>query len=108
MGGALQAAHSVLGWRDKHRLDQVLTNLLSNALKYGEGKPVWVGLAATEKRARFFVRDEGIVWISRQVVEAHGGRSGVESSPGSGATFFVELPWTAPRGAEPGPVGSTP
>jgi signal transduction histidine kinase len=110
----------VKGHWDRFRVEQVVTNLLSNALKYGAGKPVEVRVNAGTGRARLTVRDNGIgiplkdqarifdrferavssrnygglglgLWITRQVVEAHGGVIRVESEPGHGATFIVEL-----------------
>jgi signal transduction histidine kinase len=113
----------VIGQWDRLRLEQVVTNLLSNALKYGAGKPVEVLVKAAKDRARLAVRDNGLgialedqarifdrferavslrhygglglgLWITRQIVEAHGGVIRVESEPGSGATFTVELPYT--------------
>jgi signal transduction histidine kinase len=111
----------VMGRWDRFRLEQVMGNLLSNALRYGAGSPVEVGVSTSRNRARLSVRDYGIgippedqarifdrferavssrnygglglgLWISRQVVEAHGGVIRVESEPGNGATFIVELP----------------
>ena len=112
----------VRGPWDEARLEQVVTNLISNALKYGAGRPVEVMVKASRDRATLVVRDRGIgipleaqarifdrferavsasnygglglgLWIARQVVEAHGGVIRVESEPGLGATFTVELPY---------------
>jgi PAS domain S-box-containing protein len=119
------SANSQLGavYGDRYRLEQVLSNLLGNALKYGAGKPVAVSLAAENGLLRLTVADAGIgiapenlerifgrferavpytnitglglgLFISRRIVEAHGGRIWVESSAGQGATFVVELPRT--------------
>jgi PAS domain S-box-containing protein len=109
------------GHWDSGRLDQIFTNLVANAVKYGEGAPIEVELAdldgevvvsvqdrgpgiAPEDQARIFERFERLVshrhfggfglglWIVRQLVEAHGGRIEVHSQPGQGAQFIVTLP----------------
>ncbi|HZI06094.1 MAG TPA: HAMP domain-containing sensor histidine kinase, partial [Archangium sp.] len=106
---------------DRLRLEQVLSNLLSNALKYGAGQPVEVALSASGERVLLSVRDEGIgiepevqeriferferavsdrhygglgmgLWITREIVTAMGGTIHVESAPRRGAVFTVELP----------------
>jgi signal transduction histidine kinase len=109
------------GRADHDRLDQVLTNLIANAIKYGGGKPVWASIEHDGALARFRVHDDGIgiapadqqriferferpaarthpggvglgLWIARELVQSHGGRITVESALGEGATFVVELP----------------
>ncbi|MBN1208596.1 MAG: PAS domain S-box protein [Myxococcaceae bacterium] len=111
----------LMGRWDRLRLEQVVTNLLSNAIKYGAGAPVHLETSASDTHARLVVRDEGIgiapealsrifgrferavserhygglglgLYITRQIVQAHGGTIHVESHPGQGATFTVELP----------------
>jgi signal transduction histidine kinase len=118
---AIEAEGPVSCQADPDRVEQVITNLLSNALKYGRGSPVTIRvhpedgyavLAITdrgigipaEQQARIFGRFERAVpprnygglglglWIARSLVEAHGGRIAVESSPGQGSTFTVKLP----------------
>jgi signal transduction histidine kinase len=117
----LRSGGPIVGRWDRLRLDQVITNLLSNALKYGLGNPVEVVLEADARRAKLSVRDHGIgiapedrarifqpferavdprsfrglglgLWIVRQIVEAMGGTIRVESVVGAGSTFTVELP----------------
>jgi signal transduction histidine kinase len=106
---------------DPLRLDQVVVNLVSNALKFGEGRPVRLHLAQDAQQVELRVRDEGLgiapedqerifgryeravpsrhygglglgLWLSRQLVEAMGGSIAVQSAPGQGATFRVRLP----------------
>jgi PAS domain S-box-containing protein len=112
---------AVVGRWDALRLEQVLTNLLSNAMKYGPNGPIAIRVERADGVARLCVSDAGIgiapedhprifgryeraasdrnygglglgLYIARQIVEAMGGRIGVESERGHGATFTVELP----------------
>jgi signal transduction histidine kinase len=111
----------VHGRWDRLRLEQVVTNLVDNALKYGAGRPVHVTLVQEGERAVLTVKDEGIgippgdtrriferferavserhygglglgLYITRTIVEGLGGHIGVVSAPGEGAAFRVELP----------------
>ncbi|MFT3767673.1 MAG: hybrid sensor histidine kinase/response regulator [Minicystis sp.] len=122
------AGHPVIGTWDRVRCEQVTTNLLSNAIRYGRGKPIEVEVTQEGQRARLVVRDAGIgideeqrtrifgifergvssrnygglglgLYITRQIVEAHGGTIHVTSRLGQGLTFVVELPVEA--GAKP-------
>ncbi|MHB8878108.1 MAG: sensor histidine kinase [Myxococcaceae bacterium] len=115
----------VSGRWDRLRVEQVVTNLLSNALKYGAGKPIEITVEPTPSGGRVAVRDFGIgiaeadlgriferfervgathryaglglgLHISRQIVLAHGGTITVRSRPGEGSTFTVELPAEPP------------
>ncbi len=98
----------------------MLTNLVSNALKFGRGNPIEITVEAEDAFARVRVRDHGIgvppedreriferferavseqsfgglglgLWIARQIVQTHGGRIGVDGPEGGGAEFFFEL-----------------
>jgi two-component system, OmpR family, sensor kinase len=120
----LQGPAPVRGRWDRSRLDQVITNLVTNALKFGGGSPVEVSVTSTGDSATLAVRDRGIgiraedqgriferferavsnrsykgiglgLWITREIVQAHGGRLLVESQPGQGATFRAVLPLSA-------------
>lgn len=121
----LDCAPNVVGEWDRLRVDQLVTNLVTNAMKYGRGKPIEIRVARDRDRtARLTVKDQGIgiavedqerifqrferavsslnfgglglgLWVARQVAEAHGGRVSVESRPGEGATFTMELPLAA-------------
>jgi signal transduction histidine kinase len=117
----LSTAPSVIGRWDRARLEQVLSNLLSNSLKYGAGRPVDLEVRAEADEAIAIVRDRGIgiapeshvrifskferaaperhftglglgLWICREVVDAMDGRIEVASAPGEGAVFTVRLP----------------
>ena len=116
---------TVVGNWDRMRLEQVLVNLLTNAVKYGAGSPIEVELHADDHQAILIVRDHGPgiserdqrriferfarlaprgvgglglgLYIARTIVEAHRGRIRVESRQGQGATFVVELPLDPPQ-----------
>ena len=118
------AADSIRGDWDRLRLEQVVTNLVANAIKYGSGQPIDVVVNGAGALARLSIRDHGIgiqpadlgrifgrferavsgrhygglglgLFISKQIVEAHGGTISAESKPGEGAAFHVTLPTTA-------------
>lgn len=123
-------ARSVVGCWDRLRLEQVATNLLSNAGKYGLGRPVRVVVEQGAELARLVVEDQGIgiardaierlfrpferigsvkaatglglgLYITAQIVRAHGGTIRVESDPGAGSRFIVELPCARPQHIRP-------
>jgi signal transduction histidine kinase len=111
----------LVGTWDEARLDQILTNLLGNALKYGAGGAIEVEGRGDAENVRLTVRDHGIgissmdqqrifqrfqrasgqrqhpglglgLWISSELCKALGGRIGVASALGAGAAFTVDLP----------------
>ncbi|WOE82395.1 hybrid sensor histidine kinase/response regulator [Pseudomonas protegens] len=118
---SLQAEQPLQGHWDEFRIEQVISNLLTNALRYGAKSPIEVRVYAQDGEARVEVRDHGIgisednqkrifqqfervsashvaaglglgLFISEQIVTAHGGTISVESRIGEGALFRVSLP----------------
>jgi signal transduction histidine kinase len=117
----VDAPEPVHGAWDRSRLEQVLSNVLSNAFRHAGGQPVDITLATDAGRARLVVTDHGPgvsqerieelfgryrrgdaarergglglgLYISRYVVEAHGGRLEARGRPGIGCEFIVDLP----------------
>jgi signal transduction histidine kinase len=117
----LHIEHRVRGTWDRMRIEQVLTNLLGHAMKYGKGEPVEITVSEGEHNVKVAVRDfgDGIspehqarifdrfvrlttpqdatglglgLWIAREIARAHGGDVTVHSTPGAGSTFALELP----------------
>lgn len=125
-GGSEVSVHvegPVCGTWDRTRISQVITNLLTNAIKYGEGKPISIRIWSDGANAHFSVEDRGIgipreqqerifrrferavsnrhygglglgLYICQQIVEAHGGKICLVSSDGKGSLFTVTLPKT--------------
>jgi signal transduction histidine kinase len=117
----LEVEKSIVGLWDRYRIEQVLTNLLTNAAKYAPEKPVQVrayregqcailkvkdlgeGISEEDQR-RIFERFERAVsstsvsglglglYISKEIIDMHHGKIEVESSLGEGSTFTVKLP----------------
>ncbi len=106
---------------DRLRVEQVVTNLLSNAMKYAPGLPVELCVEREERTALISVRDHGSgispesqariferyarasgrhsrsslglgLYVARQIARAHGGELTVESTPGEGSLFILRLP----------------
>ena len=117
----LEAPGPVPGRADRMLVELIANNLIGNAMKYGAGRPVHVVVARGQQRARLEVQDQGPgippaehariferfvrlpsasvvpgaglgLWIVRHAVQALGGEVRVQSAPGRGATFLVELP----------------
>jgi len=117
----LDVPADVIGVWDEFRIEQIITNLLTNALRYGDGKPVMVILSTDGITAELNIRDHGQgieatqqerifekfergntkkaheglgmgLYIARQLAEAHKGSLTVESTVGEGSTFTLKLP----------------
>jgi signal transduction histidine kinase len=116
----------VFAWIDRQRTEQVISILLSNALKYGAGRPVELNVWEEGGRAKLSVKDSGIgiasadqerifqrferaastshyggfglgLFIARAIVEAEGGLIRVQSEPGHGSAFVIDLPLVAEK-----------
>jgi len=110
---------------DRSRLDQIASNLLSNAIKFGLGRPIEIALHGSDDQVRLRIRDNGAgitheerkrifepfvrdmsprnygglglgLYIVRTIVDGFGGTLTVESEPGKGSAFTVELPRSRP------------
>jgi PAS domain S-box-containing protein len=106
---------------DRFRLDEAIGNVISNAIKYGPGKPIDVELKSKANKATLIVQDRGIgipmedltrvfgrfertaishnygglglgLYIARQIIEQHGGSIRAENRSGGGARIVIELP----------------
>jgi signal transduction histidine kinase len=118
---SIEEGVTVAGHWDRLRIDQVITNLITNAIKYGDSKPVHASLCREENEAVIRVKDHGIgiseedqsrifgrferavsasnfgglglgLYIVRQIVHEHGGSVSVQSKKNEGSTFTVRLP----------------
>lgn len=106
---------------DRIRVSQVVTNLISNAIRYGNGKPIEITVTRKNNTASIIIKDQGLgiaeeaqskifqlfergnhkhdikglgvgLYISNQIVKAHGGKIDVTSQVDRGSTFTVTLP----------------
>ena len=123
----LKVSGPTIGLWDHSRMDQVVTNLVGNAVKYGAGAPIIVSInTGGSGYVRLTVRDEGPgippehqeqifgqfergaapenlpgmglgLWLVRRIVTAHGGTVTLDSRPGAGATFTVIVPTNPER-----------
>ncbi|MDP2340060.1 MAG: ATP-binding protein [Deltaproteobacteria bacterium] len=119
---------SVQGWWDRQRIDLVLTNLVGNAIKYGQGKAIEIECGMEAGAAAIRVIDHGIgideghqrkifqrferavaarefggfglgLWIAQQIADASGGGIAVTSAPNLGSTFTLLLPLDGAEGS---------
>ena len=115
----LTLSSGISGRADKFRLEEAISNVISNAIKYGARHPVDVQLTTRDDKAVLVVQDRGIgipaedlsrifgrferttisrnygglgLYIARQIIEQHGGSIRAESRSHGGARFVIELP----------------
>jgi PAS domain S-box-containing protein len=117
----LKLSSGIIGLWDRFRLDEAFSNVISNAIKYGAGRPIDVQLQAKDEKAVLVVEDNGIgiapddlsrifgrfertiasknygglrlgLYITRQIVEQHRGSIRAENGSGGGARFVIEVP----------------
>lgn len=113
--------HDLFGNWDQTRLEQIITNVVGNAIKYGEGKDIQIKMGQEDKKVWFSVKDQGPgiakedqekiferfqranvavnvqglglgLYLTKQLVEIHGGEIILQSTPGAGSQFTVRLP----------------
>ena len=118
-----QLAPGIIGAWDSASIAQLVTELISNAIKYGNGQPIEIEASQSALGALVTVRDRGLgisaerldriferrersdpdsrkpglgvgLWMAKQIAEAHGGTLLIRSEPGQGSTFVVELPFS--------------
>lgn len=118
----IEAPAEVIGNWDKTRIEQAVTNLFSNALKYGKNRPIQITISNSGNTAKFVIKDNGIgiaredqkilfkpferpkavegykkglgvgLYLTRMIASSHGGDVKVKSKLNSGTTFIMELP----------------
>lgn len=121
MNKPLLEAEATFGDWDTVRIEQVVTNLLTNAIKYGKGGPIHIRISSEDRKAILSIQDFGIgiesesftrifdkferaidandvsglglgLFISKEIIKAHNGNIWLTGQLDRGSTFFVELP----------------
>jgi signal transduction histidine kinase len=117
----LDIDEDIKGTWDEFRIEQIIINLMTNAIRYGKGKPIHISLKAEQGAAVLKVIDQGIgipadeqkkifeafergsenevkaglglgLYISKKLAEAHAGEMSVISQKDVGSTFILRLP----------------
>ena len=119
---SLEAPAPIFGICDLSRLDQIVTNLLGNAIRPAPGAPIRISISRDESNANFIMVDawpgireqlprllvdsapswgwDSAFFAVRQLVEAHSGTIDVDSVPRA-TRFAINLPLVATREREP-------
>ncbi|HVF69843.1 MAG TPA: HAMP domain-containing sensor histidine kinase [Xanthomonadales bacterium] len=116
----------IIGNWDKIRIEQAVSNFISNAIKYGNNKPIEIKTYKRKNSAELLVKDNGIgiskqkqkmifelfqravspeqykglgvgLYITQKIISAHGGTVIVDSSPNNGSEFTMSLPLQRPN-----------
>jgi signal transduction histidine kinase len=117
----LDVENGIVALCDRMAMEQILENLLSNAIRYGFGRPIDVGFRRDGRMIQLSVNDQGMgiseedqariferfhslrrtgprggfgvgLWVTRQIIHTMEGEITVSSSPGKGSVFTVRLP----------------
>ncbi|HXH74736.1 MAG TPA: sensor histidine kinase [Bacteriovoracaceae bacterium] len=117
----LNTKNKLVGFWDRHRLEQVMVNLITNAIKYGNGKPITINVLEGEDQCLIEVMDRGHgispqnlekiferyervgdtrsvsglglgLWIAQRILDGFGATITVTSKLGEGSVFQVKLP----------------
>ena len=123
----VQTQGEVFARADRFRLDEALSNVVANAIKYGAGRPIDIQLDSTDAKAMMVIQDRGIgippedlsrifgrfertavsknygglglgLYIAYQIIEQHGGSIKAESTSHEGTRFVIEVPRIANSG----------